>query len=173
MRKNTLVALLPGFLAIDTDAAPNTEITFEPSETNLIYAPLNISTPIYLAGHRSHSSHRSHRSSSGGRYRSPSSSTYTPRSSPLSRPKTPKTTSPPETSASTPSKDPSFYESREIVVKKVQAMLMVHGYYQGSIDGILGPVTRSAILKYRINNNLPGASKIDAALLNSLGILAQ
>lgn len=43
----------------------NVNNTFEPND--LIFAPLNTETPIYIAGHRSHSSHRSHRSHSSHR----------------------------------------------------------------------------------------------------------
>jgi len=172
-----LAALLPGFLSLDAEAL-QTELP-EKQDLDLldvIVAPLNVQTPLYIAGHRSHSSHASHgshRSSAGGGYSAPKQAKpatptirNTPPSDPLGRPSTPATTTPKSTSS-------GKLEQRALIVRKVQAMLMAHGFYLGKIDGIMGDQTRTAILQYRVANNLAGGMEIDARLLNSLGILAQ
>ena len=172
-----LAALLPGFLSLDAQSvltAPETLDDLELGDT--IVAPLNTSTPLYLAGHRSHSSHASHgshRSSAGGVMSKPRAvvpavpTLKAPApSDPLGRPSTPSTTAPKKSVG-------GKLEQRALVVRKVQAMLMAHGFYMGKIDGIMGPETRTAILQYRLSNNIAGGLEIDSSLLNSLGILAQ
>lgn len=170
-----LAALLPGFLAIDAEANAS-QIENEKDDLDLldvIVAPLNTSTPIFLAGHRSHashSSHGSHRSSAGGGYTAPKSTPtpkYIPPSDPLGKPKTPSTTAPKSTYKS------GNLEQRALVIRKVQALLMANGYYTGAIDGVMGPQTRSAILRYKMAHNLGGSMEIDSRLLNSLGILVR
>ncbi|MGO2236247.1 His-Xaa-Ser repeat protein HxsA [Marinomonas sp.] len=176
-----LAAMLPGFLSLNANAIVESYV--EPKNIGLldvIIAPLNVNTPTYLAGHRSHqshSSHGSHRSSAGGGYSVPSKPAKPafPLSDPLGRPSSPPTTTPKSSPSTTTSKTISgseMLEQRELVVRKVQAMLTVHGYYSGKIDGILGEQTRTAISSYRRDTGLSGGSKIDSGLLNSLGILA-
>jgi len=41
------------------------------------------------------------------------------------------------------------------IVKKIQASLKQNGFYQGPIDGALGPGTASAIVAFQKKNNLP------------------
>lgn len=172
-----LAALLPGFLSIDAEATQSEHPEKQDLDLlDVIIAPLNVQTPTYLAAHRSHASHASHgshRSSAGGGYSAPKPAKpatpiirSTPPSDPLGRPSTPSTTTPKSTTS-------GKLEQRALVVRKVQAMLMAHGFYLGKIDGIMGDQTRTAILQYRIANNLTGGMEIDAGLLNSLGILAQ
>lgn len=71
MKKWNLAALLPGFLVLNNQVFADSAITFKNEQSyqpdDLIFAPLNTETPIYIAGHRSHSSHRSHRSHSSHR----------------------------------------------------------------------------------------------------------
>ena len=40
------------------------------------------------------------------------------------------------------------------VVANVQAALQEQGYYQGDVDGLLGPLTREAIAGYQRSNGL-------------------
>ncbi|OVV26933.1 hypothetical protein BME85_20840 [Klebsiella pneumoniae] len=51
----------------------------------------------------------------------------------------------------------------------------ITGYYNGNIDGIMGPSTRQSIKNYRIANGLPtpATETLDTQLLNSLNILAR
>ena len=52
----------------------------------------------------------------------------------------------------------------------IQRALRSRGYYRGSIDGDIGPGTRSAIRAYQRDRGLPVTGRIDTALLRSLHI---
>jgi localization factor PodJL len=52
---------------------------------------------------------------------------------------------------------------------EVQQELAQLGYYQGPIDGIVGPVTQAAIAAYQRDNGLPATGAIDTRLLAALG----
>jgi hypothetical protein len=56
------------------------------------------------------------------------------------------------------------------VVANVQAALQQQGYYQGQVDGLLGPLTREAIANYQRNNGLYETAAIDQPTLESLGM---
>ena len=56
------------------------------------------------------------------------------------------------------------------VIADVQAQLQRDGYYDGPIDGILGPMTRDAIAAFQANNGLEVTSTIDEPTLSTLGI---
>ena len=56
------------------------------------------------------------------------------------------------------------------VVANVQAALQQQGYYQGEVDGLLGPLTREAIASYQRNNGLYETAAIDQPTLESLGM---
>jgi hypothetical protein len=56
------------------------------------------------------------------------------------------------------------------VVANVQAALQAQGYYQGDVDGLLGPLTRQAIADYQRDNGLYMTSAIDEPTLASLGM---
>jgi hypothetical protein len=56
------------------------------------------------------------------------------------------------------------------VVANVQAALQAQGYYQGEVDGLLGPLTREAIAGYQRDHGLYMTSAIDEPTLNSLGM---
>jgi hypothetical protein len=56
------------------------------------------------------------------------------------------------------------------VVANVQAALQVDGYYQGEVDGLLGPLTREAIASYQRDNGLYETAAIDQPTLESLGM---
>jgi len=55
------------------------------------------------------------------------------------------------------------------VVANVQDALSRAGYYDSSVDGVLGPRTSDAISNYQADNGLPVTGRIDNALLDSLG----
>lgn len=127
---------------------------------------------IYAAhsSHRSHGSHRSHRSSSGG-------GSVTPRPAPT--PSSPTRSSPPP--SVTPSQPQTVTPPASTVPKatpqdlsmmtvRVQAALMRLGYFDGDIDGILGPQTRAALIKYQKDQGLPSSGRMDIATLTYLGI---
>jgi putative peptidoglycan binding protein len=56
------------------------------------------------------------------------------------------------------------------VVVDVQQQLARDGYYDGPIDGVLGPVTREAIAAFQADNGLSVTSVIDEPTLDSLGL---
>ena len=53
---------------------------------------------------------------------------------------------------------------------EVQRELRRLGYYRGSIDGDIGPGSRSAIRAFQADRGLSVTGRIDASLLRSLGI---
>jgi len=56
------------------------------------------------------------------------------------------------------------------VIANVQAALQQQGYYQGDVDGLLGPLTRDAIANYQRDHGLYVTSAIDQPTLQSLGM---
>jgi Putative peptidoglycan binding domain len=56
------------------------------------------------------------------------------------------------------------------VVANVQVALQQQGYYQGDVDGLLGPLTRAAIATYQRDRGLYVTSAIDQPTLESLGM---
>jgi hypothetical protein len=58
----------------------------------------------------------------------------------------------------------------DATVAAVQRRLARGGYYHGSIDGVIGNGTRTAIRAYERNNGLPVDGEIDRQLLRTLGL---
>ena len=56
------------------------------------------------------------------------------------------------------------------VTANVQAALQQQGYYQGEVDGLLGPLTRAAVANYQRDHGLYITSAIDRPTLSSLGM---
>jgi peptidoglycan hydrolase-like protein with peptidoglycan-binding domain len=56
------------------------------------------------------------------------------------------------------------------VIANVQASLQQQGYYQGDIDGLIGPQTRGALAAYQRDHGLYETSAIDQPTLESLGM---
>src|SRR6266480_226613 len=56
------------------------------------------------------------------------------------------------------------------VIANVQAALQQQGYYQGEVDGLLGPLTRAAVADYQRDHELYITSAIDRPTLESLGM---
>src|SRR6266496_1364923 len=56
------------------------------------------------------------------------------------------------------------------VIANVQSALQQQGYYQGEVDGLLGPQTRAAIADYQRANGLADTAAIDRPTLSSLGM---
>lgn len=181
-RVKTLVGLpatLIGAVSSTASAAVATSQNadqFSPPELNTVNNPvtlpntLNSAAQDKYAAHRSHSSHgshRSHRSSSGGGY-TPSP---TPRTSPVP---SPSRSSPPATPPSSPSSTqsvprPSASDLSTMTIR-VQAALMRLGYYNGDIDGILGPQTRESLMAYQKSQGLAETGRMDIETLTRLGI---
>lgn len=56
----------------------------------------------------------------------------------------------------------------EKIVEKVQTNLTTSGLYRGSIDGVFGPVTRSAVERVQESENLKVTGRLDDATLTSI-----
>jgi hypothetical protein len=56
------------------------------------------------------------------------------------------------------------------VIANVQSELQQQGYYQGEVDGLLGPQTRGAIAGYQRDHGLYETASIDRPTLESLGM---
>ena len=56
------------------------------------------------------------------------------------------------------------------VIANVQASLQAQGYYEGEVDGLLGPLTRAALAGYQRDNGLYTTAAIDEPTLQSLGM---
>jgi peptidoglycan hydrolase-like protein with peptidoglycan-binding domain len=52
----------------------------------------------------------------------------------------------------------------------VKAALQQQGYYQGEVDGLIGPLTRGAIADYQRDHGLYMTSTTDEPTLRSLGM---
>jgi putative peptidoglycan binding protein len=56
------------------------------------------------------------------------------------------------------------------VIANVQSALQQQGYYRGEVDGLIGPLTRGAIVDYQRDHGLYTTSTIDQPTLRSLGM---
>jgi hypothetical protein len=61
-------------------------------------------------------------------------------------------------------------ERADQVIADVQAELQQMGYYQGEVDGLLGPLTRQALTAYQADQGLTATAAIDEPTLDSLGM---
>jgi len=57
------------------------------------------------------------------------------------------------------------------IITNVQIQLYDEGYYEGPIDGILGPDTRAAIADYQADHGLAVTAAIDEPTVASLGLV--
>ena len=57
------------------------------------------------------------------------------------------------------------------VVVKVQAQLQREGYYDGPIDGVIGPMTRQAIAAFQDDHGLAVTAAVDEPTLETLGLV--
>ena len=60
-------------------------------------------------------------------------------------------------------------EPPDQVIADVQATLQQMGYYQGEVDGLLGPLTRQALTAYQAIRGSPRRRR-STATLDSLGM---
>jgi peptidoglycan hydrolase-like protein with peptidoglycan-binding domain len=56
------------------------------------------------------------------------------------------------------------------VIANVQASLQAQGYYEGEVDGLLGPLTRAGLANYQRDHGLYTTAAIDEPTLSSLGM---
>jgi Putative peptidoglycan binding domain len=55
-------------------------------------------------------------------------------------------------------------------VREVQRALQQKGYYNGAIDGIVGPKTKSGVREFQQTENLPVTGKVDENTAERLGV---
>ena len=67
--------------------------------------------------------------------------------------------------ASNPEEDPGQ------VVANVQSALQEQGYYEGEVDGVLGPQTRAALAEYQSAQGLEPTGAVDEPTLETLGMV--
>tara|TARA_Y200000002_G_C22671789_1_gene660337 strand:- start:282 stop:788 length:507 start_codon:yes stop_codon:yes gene_type:complete len=135
---------------------------YNPVINNLKNSQLNL-----LAGHSSHSSHGSHGSHGSHRSSSGHSSGYTPTPAPKGNSTTPKTIPPKKPKPNVIYPGTSEWTA---LTKQVQAALFILGYYNGSLDGIIGTKTRMAISKYQKDYGLKITGNLNNELVKSLDI---
>lgn len=56
------------------------------------------------------------------------------------------------------------------LVAHVQEKLRSYGYYRGSVDGVAGSGTRSAIRSYQVDRGIQVTGRVDQELLSDLGL---
>lgn len=109
------------------------------------------------SSHSSHASHASHRSSAGGGYSSYPTPSYT---APAPTPAPPKIL---------PGNSAKFTR----IVRQVQTALMSYGYYSGAIDGMIGPLCKSALKRFQSDYGLKATGTITPEVLDAFGISAR
>jgi len=57
------------------------------------------------------------------------------------------------------------------LITQLQVALRDQGYYEGPVDGDIGPVTREAIARFQSDNGLEVTSAVDRPTLESLGLV--
>lgn len=157
--------------------------------------PLRIDGPDQMArhgshrSHSSHSSHRSHVSGYGGYTTTPAPPSAPPYTAPPPYPATPGSptgggTGQPQqftapggtnTAPGAPKGAPgagggTATQQGLIVAMRAQVELKRLGYYNGTIDGIVGPGTMNAIRRFQIAQGLGPSAVLDNATLARLGI---
>jgi peptidoglycan hydrolase-like protein with peptidoglycan-binding domain len=64
------------------------------------------------------------------------------------------------------STDPSGLSHAKI--RDAQTKLHADGFYNGKIDGVIGPETRSAVMAFQTKAGIPANGELDPATLSSL-----
>lgn len=121
---------------------------------------------VLTAQHRSHKSHGSHRSSASG---SRSYTAPTPTPTPRRSDSTPPSSILPKSSL-TGKAALSPIEQFTERAKRVQEGLTAYGYYNGEIDGKVGPETKAALSKLQKDFSLTITGTITPEVLDVFGI---
>lgn len=155
-----------GFAGTSTEAAPfassNALIS---DDSKSIFQKLQLNHIFTLAGHSSHvshASHASHRSSTGG-YSAPLYTPPTLRAAPAVR-----LFDPPATKV-LPGNAAKFTN----IVMQVQVALLSFGYYDGAIDGVIGPLAKDALKRFQTDYSLKVTGTVTPEVLDKLGIAAR
>lgn len=169
---------MAGLTTLGAAAATPAPIPFasrseEEAAGSSLFETFRVAKPVGSKQHRSHGSHQSHgshRSSSGGARPRPS-----PRPAPAPAPRPAReesqSTSPSSVLPSSGSSSAAGIAKLELSqLARVQALLAGHGYYTGTIDGVDGPLTRSAISRFQAAQGLSVTGQVNNELLQALGL---
>jgi His-Xaa-Ser repeat protein HxsA len=172
--------LAAGFLPVQAQAAPIRPSFDDGGKSKSLFDVFRLDHLFTLAGHRSHSSHSSHsshRSSTGGySYRppvyQPPAPSYT---APLySAPAVPTYQAPAAAPAPVPLKVlPGNADKFKDIVLQVQFAMLAFGYYNGELNGVLGPDMRASLMKMQADYNLKVTGTITPETLTALRITAR
>lgn len=155
-------------LALPAGAVPSpVERDTSLSNSTGLFNVFKAQNEIKTAQHRSHQSHSSHRSSSGGsRYKAPAPK---PTPQPRRSDSTPPASILPQNSLA-PNSDLTPSEQFTERAKRVQAGLKAYGYYNGEIDGVVGPDTKAALSKFQSDFDLKVTGTITPEVLKAFDI---
>ena len=76
-----------------------------------------------------------------------------------------------EVAASAPGQKLSAWEERKRQILEVQKILKGMGLYDDDVDGIIGPNTREAVMKYQKQKGLAETGSVDKRLLRHMGVI--
>ncbi|MBW8639997.1 His-Xaa-Ser repeat protein HxsA [Hoeflea sp. WL0058] len=163
--------LAAGFVSPGAQAAIPDGAKSKQFDDPIIDQRLRLNHKYHLAAHRSHSSHRSHgshRSSSGGGYSVPRTTTPVPQSD-----STPPSSILPSTPKAAPKTLPGNTPKFRQIVMQVQLALQAFGYYNGTIDGIIGRESKAALASFQRDHGLKVTGTVTAEVLDVFGIKAE
>ncbi len=158
------------------DKNNNEEIKPKISE-NAFFNYFNYDLGYTLAAHSSHGSHGSH-----GSHQSHSNSGHSSHQSHVSHqssgqqsipkivPKGNNPTPPKSILPETPLELKGTMGKFKILTLRVQAVLYAYGYYNGVLDGVIGPDTKIAIINFQKEHNLPITGTLSDELIKYLQI---
>lgn len=153
-----------GFLPASSIAVPIVPHEDNTNNSLSLFDVFKLDHKYNLAAHRSHSSHGSHRSSTGG---SIPRKLYIP-PAPQYDPTPPQQILPNIPAA--PKTLPGNSSKFKAAVIEVQTCLMSYGFYQGVIDGVVGPETAVAISKLQEQWGLPITGTLTPKVLDACRI---
>ena len=61
-------------------------------------------------------------------------------------------------------------QSTDSIVAAAQGQLARQGYYRGELDGVFGPETRRAIMRYQSDHGLRATGRLNTDMLQALGL---
>lgn len=167
-----LAGFTPAAQVMASDGVAASQIGEADSATSAGAALFRGDGQVLLAQHRSHRSHRSHSSHSS--HRSSASGSYYPLYTPPPPPPPPVTRSRqtilPSTLLTRPLPAPPVADGYKAVVMRVQRGLLAFGYYDGGIDGVVGPGTRDALSRFQGDFKLKVTGTITPEVLDALKV---
>jgi hypothetical protein len=160
--------LAAGFIANNAAAFP-APVGFAPDDgaKKTLFEKLRLNHIFTLARHSSHSSHASHASHAS--HRSSTGGYSSPAPAPIYNPPAPVV-------PATPSQGllilPGNSAKFTTIVRQVQLGLTSLGYYDGAIDGVIGPKAKAALKQFQTDYSIKVTGTVTPEVLDQLGIAA-